>query len=181
MPFIARIKVGHAFNVLLIAALVGGAGYLTYVGPHMEDNYNIYNEEDIDSAAYKKAAKYHAEVERADTEFRLIQELVEDYGIPLEGPLALQQRDPYTMGVRLFRRQCASCHAYNATGENAHLAIAGPEIDPNAEGPMGAPDLYGFGSPVWIQGLLNLEKKMALQVRNISVIPFTLKVRWWLM
>ena len=157
MPFIARIKVGHAFNVLLIAALVGGAGYLTYEA-HMEDNYNIYNEEDVDSAAYKKAAKYHAEVERADTEFRLIQELVEDYGIPLEGPLALQQRDPYTMGVRLFRRQCASCHAYNATGENAHLAIAGPEIDPNAEGPMGAPDLYGFGSPVWIQGLLNGEE-----------------------
>ena len=57
MPFIARIKVGHAFNVLLIAALVGGAGHLTHCQRHMEDNYNIYNEEDIDSAAYKKGRK----------------------------------------------------------------------------------------------------------------------------
>ncbi len=154
MPFIARIKIGHALNVLIIALTVGGAGYLTYEAVQ-EDNYNLNNPDDIDSAAYKKAAKFHAEVKRADTEFRLIDELVKDYGIPLEGPLALQQKDPYTMGLRLFRRQCASCHAYNATGENEYLAIAGPEIPATAEGPMGAPDLYGFGSPDWIKGLLS--------------------------
>ena len=154
MPFIARIKIGHALNVLMIALVVGGAGYLTWEAIQ-EDNYNLNNPDDTDSAAYKKAAKFHAEVARADTEFRLIDELVKDFGIPLEGPLALQQKDPYTMGVRLFRRQCASCHAYNATGENAHLAIAGPVIPAEAEGPMGAPDLYGFGSPTWIKGLLS--------------------------
>ncbi len=157
MPFIARIKIGHALNVLLILLIVGGAGYLTYEA-HMEDNYNIYNPDQVDDPAFKKAAKYHAEVARADTEFRLIKELVEDYGIPLEGPLALQQKDPYTMGLRLFRRQCASCHAYNATGDHEYLAIPGPVIEADAEGPMGAPDLYGFGSPEWIQGLLNGEE-----------------------
>ncbi len=154
MPFIARIRIGHALNVLMIALVVGGAGYLTWEAIQ-EDNYNINNPDDTDSAAYKKAAKFHAEVARADTEFRLIDELVKDFGIPLEGPLSLQQKDPYTMGVRLFRRQCASCHAYNATGENAHLAIQGPVISAEAEGPMGAPDLYGFGSPAWIKGLLS--------------------------
>ena len=154
MPFIARIRIGHTLNVLMIALVVGGAGYLTWEAIQ-EDNYNINNPDDTDSAAYKKAAKFHAEVARADTEFRLIDELVKDFGIPLEGPLSLQQKDPYTMGVRLFRRQCASCHAYNATGENAHLAIQGPVISAEAEGPMGAPDLYGFGSPAWIKGLLS--------------------------
>ena len=155
MPFIARVKIGHALNVLMIALVVGGAGYLTWEA-RQEDNYNINNPDDTESAAYKKAAKFHAEVKRADTEFELIQELVKDYGIPLEGPLALQQKDPYTVGLRLFRRQCASCHAYNATGENERLAIAGPAIAADAEGPMGAPDLYGFGSPAWIQGLLSV-------------------------
>ena len=93
------------------------------------------------------------------TEFRLIQELAEDYGIPLEGlwHCSSVTRTPWV--VRLFRRQCASCHAYNATGENAQPVIAGPEIDPNAEGPY-EPLIFtcGFGSPVWIWRLLNGEE-----------------------
>ena len=153
MPIIARKKFGHHLNVTVIVMIISAAVYLTWEAKQ-EDNYYLNHPDDTQSEAYKKSKRFHDEIERSEKEFELIQQLVKDYGIPLEGPTALQQRDPLTMGLRLFRRQCASCHAYS----HDEYSIAGPpNPDTTSDSTLnyGAPDLAHFGSVQWIQGLLS--------------------------
>jgi mono/diheme cytochrome c family protein len=57
----------------------------------------------------------------------------------------LLRNDPMTQGPRLFARHCASCHRYEG-----HNGLGAPLEDPQS-----APDLKGFASREWINGLLD--------------------------
>jgi mono/diheme cytochrome c family protein len=61
------------------------------------------------------------------------------------------------MGPRLFRRLCASCHAWT---DEQGKGIFGPDLSAFNPGddPSGAPNLHGFASRSWIAGLLDKEK-----------------------
>jgi ubiquinol-cytochrome c reductase cytochrome b subunit len=73
-------------------------------------------------------------------------ELADKDGIPSEGGITLLRNDPRTQGPRLFQQHCANCH---------------PSVDPSGEGVAAsepsAPNLYGFGSVDWIEGMLDPE------------------------
>jgi len=157
MPMIARARGGHWLNVGVMFVVISLACYLTWEAKQ-EDNYYLNHPDDTQSEAYKKSRRFHEEIGRSDKEFELIQELVRDHGIPLEGPTFLQQRDPLTMGLRLFRRQCAGCHAYS----HEDYPIAGPQAPEQAIA-YGAPDLVHFGSVQWIQGILSHDETRGIR------------------
>jgi ubiquinol-cytochrome c reductase cytochrome b subunit len=73
-----------------------------------------------------------------------VQLIARDGGIPPAGPLAMLADDPRTTGPKLFRRHCATCHAY----------MGGTPDDIPAEDPT-APNLFGYGSRRWLAGLLD--------------------------
>lgn len=68
-------------------------------------------------------------------------------GVPPTGPAELLRNDPQTQGPLLFARHCATCH---------------PWLDKHGQGlaasEASAPNLYGFGSRQWIEGLLDPER-----------------------
>lgn len=165
MPLLGRIKIGHYANVSVFLALFVGAGYLTAEALYYDD-YDSYVEFDEAKAAelegdelakyerpFKAAEEYKEAVRQGEEEYERAKLLIEYYGIPREGALALLQDDPETMGPRLFRRNCASCHAYTDAEGNG---IAGPTLK---EGELtGAPNLYEFASRGWIEGILDPER-----------------------
>jgi ubiquinol-cytochrome c reductase cytochrome b subunit len=103
MPFIGKVKMGHAFNVLFIFALLGGAGYLTFEAMR----------QDAGSPDLQLAVKQaHAAGERAA--------VLAHRGIPDTGARTLMRGDPKTMGPKLFAANCASCHRYDG-----HDGLAG--------------------------------------------------------
>jgi ubiquinol-cytochrome c reductase cytochrome b subunit len=71
-------------------------------------------------------------------------ELADADGIPPEGAITLLRDDPQTQGPLLFQRHCAGCHSH---------------VDQNGEGIVAAepsaPNLRGFGSAAWIEGMLD--------------------------
>ena len=94
---------------------------------------------------YRKSQEYLAAVEAADREARRAVELASaPDGIPYSGAITLLRNDPKTQGPKLFARHCASCHSYENPGVLS-LAIDEPS----------APNLYGFASRKWIEGLLD--------------------------
>ncbi len=74
-------------------------------------------------------------------------ELADANGITPAGANSLLRNDPQTQGPRLFQQYCASCH---------------PKLDPSGNGiaaaEPSAPNLGGFGSVAWIEGMLDPEK-----------------------
>jgi ubiquinol-cytochrome c reductase cytochrome b subunit len=73
-------------------------------------------------------------------------QLADEHGIPPEGASALLRDDAQTQGPLLFQRHCASCHSHSDP-DGAGIVAADPS----------APNLYGFGRPSWIAGLLDPE------------------------
>ena len=73
--------------------------------------------------------------------------LAEGDTLPVEGAVTLLRNDPKTQGPLLFRRHCASCHSHS---DEHGQGIVAQE--------MSAPNLYGFGTPQWIAGLLDPDK-----------------------
>ncbi len=158
MPLVAKLKFGHAVNLVMFFALFIGAGYLT-VEAWYHDNYSTMVEkaeaakDPITHERYKGSADFLQSSEIAHHEYQRMKELVEYYGIPKEGATSLARQDPEIQGPRLFVRHCASCHSFN--GGEVH--IAGPA--PNKDGaPNGAPNLYGFASRQWLTGFFDPEK-----------------------
>jgi ubiquinol-cytochrome c reductase cytochrome b subunit len=129
MPFIGRFKLGHVFNVLLLVVLLAGDAWLS-----------------IEVVAKDRADQQHQAVIRQSRQAaeRLVQLIARDGGIPPSGPLAMLADDPKIAGPKLFRRHCATCHAY----------AGGTPDDIPAEDPT-APNLFGYGSRRWIAGLLD--------------------------
>ena len=73
--------------------------------------------------------------------------LAEGNTLPVEGAVTLLRNDPKTQGPLLFRRHCVSCHSHS---DEHGQGIVAQEVS--------APNLYGFGTPQWIAGLLDPEK-----------------------
>lgn len=132
MPFFNRLLIGRIFSILLILVLLGGNFYLTY---------DVYMH-DMENEAHQLAL-----LESRHTADRTRELIRENGGVPVGGTLELLKNDPMTQGPKLFKKHCASCHAY--TG--------GTEYDIPAEEVL-APNLFGFGTREWVSGWFNLEK-----------------------
>ncbi len=133
MPFLAKWKLGHRFNLGLLWAVLAGAGLLTYLALA----------EDQQSATYLAGVR---EAERGAERVKILAK--SPAGIPGSGAATLLRNDPYIQGPKLFSKHCASCHRFggdDATGKIPH--------DPPA-----AADLKGFATREWIAGLLDPEK-----------------------
>lgn len=133
MPFVGRWRLGHGFNVGIMATLLVGVGLLTW---------QAYAQDGADEAfAFAR--------EGAEREAARVLELVEGAdGIPPEGALALLRADPLTQGPQLFADRCAGCHAF-AGGDGLGRERAEPQT---------APELERFASREWISGLLDPER-----------------------
>lgn len=151
MPILGRWKLGHRFNVLFLVVLLAGAGYLTAQAWH-DDNMAAVKQDlkflpgfEKTEAKIKASEAYIAAVRDAESEAARSVELVSGPdGIPALGAVSVLRNDPKTQGRRLFQAKCASCHNWvDSSGQGIV-----------AEAPS-APNLYDFGSPKWIAGLLD--------------------------
>jgi ubiquinol-cytochrome c reductase cytochrome b subunit len=144
MPFIGRWELGHRFNVVWTFALLVGAGILTALAWHHDHN-----------GTTPESKHYLAAVHDAEAQARRAVVLANSpTGIPPTGALTLMRSDPKTVGPKLFREHCASCHS--------HAPPSGAETDDKtqvivAEKPSAA-NLWNFGSYEWIRGLLDYDK-----------------------
>jgi len=135
MPFLGRWKLGHGFNVALLAALGVGVVVLT-TQAIMED---------------RNDADYRLAVQAAEADAARVIELAQaPRGIPDVGAASLLRNDPQTQGPILFTRHCASCHTHEAPdGETADQRRTITSSNPTA------PDLYRFGSRERVAGFLD--------------------------
>ncbi|MEN9575927.1 MAG: hypothetical protein RL514_3782 [Verrucomicrobiota bacterium] len=175
MPFVAKWKHGHRFNLLFLGTLTVGALTLTRLAM-VEDS--------TDETYLAAKAKDRSSSER-------MRQLVGERGIPPSGGATLLRDDPFTQGPKLFAKNCASCHRFDGhdgTGHrplNTYAVRAGDTWSTVAEfrflkseqlhelnkGMNGrelktgdqitvyarpwAPDLKGFASREWLAGLLD--------------------------
>jgi len=128
MPFIGKAKVGHAFNVVFLFAVLAGAGYLTYEAMKQDSGNPEFN------AAVTQS---HIDGERAA--------VLAAAGIPETGAKTLMRSDPKTMGPKLFSANCASCHRYEG-----HDGL-GMKIDATPT----AAELAGFPGKQWLTDFLD--------------------------
>jgi ubiquinol-cytochrome c reductase cytochrome b subunit len=95
-------KFGHAFGVVVVVALLAGAGVLTLLALR-EDAAN---------------ETFQAQLVEATTQGKRSIELAGD-GVPADGAVQLLRRDPLTQGAKLFRTNCGGCHTHGKDCENA--------------------------------------------------------------
>jgi ubiquinol-cytochrome c reductase cytochrome b subunit len=130
MPFIAKWRLGHRFNVMFLFAMLFGAGLLTYLA----------------RAQDKNDPNYQTAVKEAEASAERVRHLAQ-LGIPPTGALTLLKNDPVTQGPKLFASRCASCHRYDG-----HDGLGGKPTDGQS-----ATELKGFGSRLWLTALLRPE------------------------
>lgn len=134
MPFIAKIKGGHIFNLVYTLALMLGAGWLTYIA--MEED--------------RKDPEFQAKLKFAERDAHRVVELAQREGIPPQGARELLANDAYTQGPRLFARHCSGCHRYDG-----HDAMGLVKMTPDKEPePATSADLGHFGSRDWVKNVL---------------------------
>ena len=123
MPFVAKWKHGHRFNVLFIGTLLLAAitlGRLAVIEDNKDETY---------VAAKAQAA---AAAER-------IRQLTTERGIPPSGAAQLLRDDPFTQGPKLFAKNCSSCHRFDGHDGlgrkplNTHTVRAGDTWESIAE------------------------------------------------
>lgn len=159
MPLWGRARVGHFVNVVVILLLILGAGYLTCEAMY-EDRYaEWFDQPTAESPAetqqlFTDSMGYLHAVEDGEREAHRAQELAAFYGIPRAGMLSLIREDPETIGPRIFRRACASCHSYDGGEDSQDVRIETGDLGDGE----GAPNLYGIGSRAWLTGILDPEK-----------------------
>jgi ubiquinol-cytochrome c reductase cytochrome b subunit len=119
-------KFGHAFGVVVVVAILAGAGTLTVLALQ------------ADRADTQSAQLFRHEQEEAEKMAARAVNLAHA-GVPAEGATGLLHRDPHTRGPVLFRENCATCHSYGS-------------LIPNSKATAG--DLDGFGTEAWVYGLL---------------------------
>ena len=130
MPFFAKWRLGHRFNLGLLYTLLIAVGLLTWRA----------------FVADRSNPGYVAAVRQAEHDAKRVVALARSpTGIPSSGAVTLLRQDAYTQGPRLFARNCASCHRFNGHD--------GQGITP--ADPQSAPDLAGFASRAWLNGLLD--------------------------
>lgn len=175
MPFVAKWRHGHRFNVLFICTLFVAAVTLGRMAVNEDSKDETY------LAAKAQSAR------AADR----IRDLTTERGIPPSGAAALIRDDPLTQGPKLFAKHCASCHRFDGhdglgrkplntytvrTGDTwesiaeyrfskpeelraLNQGLNGPAVKPGDQVTVyarpWAPDLKGFASREWLAGLLD--------------------------
>ena len=143
MPFIARIRGGHVFNVAFFAVIALALIYLTFAS----------YDRDAKNEAYQTAMK--SERQRAMDVYSAIQEFG---GIRKSGalsmisgtaPAASDAEVVIPTGPEVFKKHCASCHPYAPADET----VTGDDIF-RMETPC-APNLWGYGTRDWIAGWMD--------------------------
>ncbi len=135
MPFIAKVKGGHVFNLVYTFALLGGATVLTVIAM----------QEDAADPDFQAKMKFAAR------DAHRVVELAQREGIPPQGARELLANDPYTQGPRLFAKHCGSCHRYH--GHDA-MGLVMMKADKTTPEPATAADLGNFGSRDWLKNVL---------------------------
>lgn len=123
MPILGRWTGGHRFNMAATAAIAVSVVLLSWISIH----------EDRNSDTHQKSLK------SAEEATLRVKELIHDQGIPPTGAIALLLNDPKTQGPKLFTQHCATCHS----AESREIVAE----------KVSAPDLSGFGTLAWIEGL----------------------------
>ena len=129
MPILGRWQLGHIFNLGMVVALLVGVAFLTYLA----------------RTADLRNQDYVAAVRDAEQEAARVKALAGAQGIPPEGAASLLRKDPFTQGPKLFARNCASCHRYDGHDGTGRVP----------RDPQSAPDLKGFASRAWLEGLMD--------------------------
>jgi len=136
-------KFGHFFGVLVVVALLAGAGLLTFLAIADDSAEPIFGVGGSQKAKdlQKEFAKAKVDAQRA-VKLAHARKPLKGGQIPLQGGRDLLRKDPLTKGRELFTKKCAACHNYSD--------------DPSLElkGPFKASDLGGFATEKWIRGLL---------------------------
>jgi ubiquinol-cytochrome c reductase cytochrome b subunit len=150
MPFIAKVRGGHAFNLIFISVLLACCLGLTIVA--LKADWND--------------PKYAAAVAEAERSAERAVELAQrPLGIGRDGALPLLRNDPFTQGPKLFAKHCASCHRYNekdGTGRDVLTMKDGKEIVATPT----ATDLGNFGSREWVKAVLTDFGKLLKDTEN---------------
>ena len=132
MPLIGRWFIGYLLSSFIVVGLLAGNIYFAI---HVI-------ERDAADEKHQAALKEGAELaERAKVLARGPQ------GIPPTGALTLMRNDPKTVGPKLFKQHCASCHDHTDAEGNGIKAEE-----------SSAPNLYGYGTRKWVSGWLDPEQ-----------------------
>jgi ubiquinol-cytochrome c reductase cytochrome b subunit len=150
MPFIGYSNIGHQLNRLIIVALLGGIGMLTWLAVDHD----------------RSDASFQAKLKFAERDAHRVVELAEREGIPQNGARELLVLDPFSRGPRLFSRQCSGCHRIDGHDGKGQL-ILDPILDANGkqmtdkngqllmqQEPATAADLHHFGTREWVRQVL---------------------------
>lgn len=138
MPLLDKVmpgRIAHFLSCSFVFALVGGAGYLTYLAM----------DEDANNPGFQAAR------EQADEARRRVIELAghPSVGIPPEGATYVLLRDPLYHGSKVLESKCLSCHYFDGKGQTSTDADGKTVMSEQT-----AADLKGFGSYAWVRGLL---------------------------
>lgn len=174
MPFVAKWRHGHRFNVLFLCTLLAAAailGRMAAVEDNRDETYLAAKEQSL-----RNAERMH--------------QLVTERGIPPSGAAALLRDDAYTQGPKLFAKNCASCHRFDGHDGMGHKPLTTHTVRTNetwasiaefrfmklehlrelnktipgtlkpddkiiAQVRPWAPDLKGFASREWLVGLFD--------------------------
>ncbi len=164
MPFIARIRGGHRFNVAFLVVTVLGAAGLTGVAL-----YEDWIADTPDGRGFRAAvAQAHKDGLRA------VELSQSPSGIPPEGAIALLLNDPLTQGPKLFQTRCSDCHRWDGHDGLGNDVVMIDESAPGAPPkpvPPKAPDLANFGSRAWLTSLLANYAEHMKSTTNATVFP----------
>lgn len=132
MPFLARLRGGHVFNVCVTLAMLVACGALSWACVAHDRDNEIFQ---------RDVAAGHLEELRA-------KELAHSpQGIPPGGAISMLRNDAKIQGPKLFAQHCASCH---------------PCVGPDGKGipcqKPSAPNLFGFGTRKWVAGWLDAKQ-----------------------
>lgn len=179
MPWIGRSRIGHFFNVVLLAVLLGGAAMLTIDAIHDDTLAGSYDATFADSgledtpenrSAFNASKEFLIAKRDAEHDAERVFELAKVKGIPPTGALTLVYDDPYLQGPKLFAQNCASCHNYvnpDASEEGADVHAKSFVLDKPT-----APNLYGVGSRKWIEGFLDPQQVAGPNYFGYEASPF---------
>ena len=115
MPFLARWKAGHVFNVAVTLILLGGIVVLTAIS----------KQKDARDPAFQKSFA------SAEEDAVRVKQLIQgNEGIPSTGAVGLLWNDPKTTGPKLFKQYCGSCHDYDDGSGTGMLASDPTRAEP---------------------------------------------------
>ena len=183
MPIVGRWQLGHRFNVAFTFGLLAGAALLTGLAwnedycslwiakSRLAEAAALFDETGGDAGKllaavggdaakargiarqfpaverYRRSESFLAAVKAARADAERAAELAgRPERIPPGGALELVRRDPASQGPRLFAQHCGSCHAHVAPSDPRAAELLAK---------ASAPNLHGFGTAAWMQGLLD--------------------------